>query len=439
MIKKLLFIILAVYSFAPAQNESLREDMFPVIIDSIQVIGHEITEPDIILRELTFGIGDSVSRDDLDYNRDRIYSLGIFTRVDLLIETMENYNKLIIWVEESWYIYPIPFAELKDRDWDKISYGLDIYVKNFRGRNETISGRAAFGYDPSFALSYYNPLLVTSEDIFFGINLFYLNARNKSKLAEQLYGSIFDQKFINGSITIGKRFGLYNKLALFGTYNYVETPVFIPGVSASDDRIDRVPSLGIQYSYDTRDLAQFPRTGIHSILSAEVKGAGINDVSYLIYSLDFREYRKLWGDLGSKWRIAARITAGDDVPFYDHSFLGFSERVRGHYENEREGNSLYIASAELNYPIIKDVNLNFDFIPIVPDELLHYRVALYVQLFADAGTTLFKGENVALNKFNRGYGMGLTFLVLPYNLARIEAALDEFGNLEWILDLGISF
>lgn len=439
MFYKICFVFIAFVSVVFAQNDSLQNVVYPVKVDSIIIIGNKITEPEIILRELTFKAGETVTKENLDYNEDRIYSLGIFTRVDLLISLNDNFNKLIIYLEESWYIYPIPFAELKDKDWDKISYGIDLIIKNFRGRNEILRGRAAFGFDPSFHVEYYNPLLISSENIFFKINLFYLHSQNKSRIAELLHGKSFEQKFINGSITLGKRFGLFHRLALFATYNYVETPFYLKGISASNGRIDRMPSLGLQYSYDTRDLAQFPREGLFGIISAEAKGFGVNDINYMIYSLDFREYRKIYGSLGSKWRIASRIASGDDVPYYDYSYLGFNERVRGHYRDESEGNSYYLASAELNYPIIRDVNLSLDFIPVIPHELLSYRIALYFQVFADAGTTRFKGQKLSIGNFRSGYGAGLTFLVLPYNLARLEFAFDEYKNMEWIFDLGISF
>ena len=85
-------------------------------VDSILILGNKITEPDIILRELTFAMGDSVSYEQLKFNRERIYSLGIFNRVELNITEESHSNILIISVEESWYIYPIPFVELEDKD-----------------------------------------------------------------------------------------------------------------------------------------------------------------------------------------------------------------------------------------------------------------------------------------------------------------------------------
>ncbi|HVO74902.1 MAG TPA: BamA/TamA family outer membrane protein, partial [Ignavibacteriaceae bacterium] len=410
-----------------------------LIIDSIFVVGNDVTEDEIILRELTFSIGDTLTKKDLLYNQDRIFSLGIFTKVELIPSAVENsHTKLIIYVEESWYLYPLPVAELRDRDWKKFSYGLDLVLQNFRGRNEIIRARSVFGYDPAYLISYYNPYLIWKDNIFFRIDLQYQNATNRSSIAKYLHGGDFSQKFVSSFCTIGKRFALYHRVYTGLGFNYTETPFYLPGISVSGDRTDRFFSLLLGYSYDSRDLAQFPKNGIYGSASIQFKGFGAHGINYQILNLDFREYRPITGDLGAKWRFSSRHAFGGQVPFNDFSFLGYGERIRGHFYQESEGNDYYIGSLEFFYPVIKDINISFDFIPIVPKELLSYRVALYSELFGDTGATKLKGKRLSLNNFNSGFGTGLTFLILPYNILRIELAFDEKFKSEWIIDLGAS-
>ena len=171
----------------------------------------------------------------------------------------------------------------------------------------------------------------------------------------------------------------------------------------------------------------------------QFKGLGINDIDYRVFTIDLREYWKLVGDLSGKIRLTTRQTAGRLIPYYDYSFLGFEEAVRGHFSTEREGNNYYLGSIEFNHPIVKDVNVSLDFIPILPRKLLSFRLGLYAELFADMGTTQFRGEPIRLRDFDKGYGAGLSLLLLPYNLARLELAFDEFGNSEFIFGLGTSF
>ncbi len=414
--KKLFLSILFIFSLMhtlysqeiPGTSIDENDDI-KFVVDSITIQGNDITDNEIILRELTFNIGDTVSNKILTYNSERIFSLGIFTKVKVFRDPLyTSKNIVVIFVNESWYIYPIPLAELKDRDWKKISYGFDLVLQNFRGRNETLRARALFGYDPSLSISYSNPYFIWKENISLELNLSYHDSKNISNTARYLYGGDFNQKFISAGIGIGKRMDLYQKVGISFNYNYIQSPTFIKGISASNDRIDRLFSIGFNYSYDTRDLRQFAREGILGSASYELKGLGIDDINYQIASIDFREYRKFFGDFGAKWRLASRFTMGNLVPFYDYSYLGFRERIRGHFNSESEGNNIYLASIEFNYPVVKDFNISLDFIPIIPKQLLSYRVAMYLQMFGDTGATQLNGHPISIKDFQSGYGLGLT-------------------------------
>ena len=435
----IIFICLGYQTFPAKLDSLIYKGKYFAVIDSVEIRGNKITEDDIILRELTFNIGDTVSNKMIEYDRERIFSLGIFTRVNLYIKKVNEENILVIDVDESWYIYPIPFVELKDRDWKKFSYGLDVVIQNFRGRNELLQARGSLGYDPSVRLSYYKPEIIKGSDIYLNSLISYSNVRNKSYIAESLLGRQFDQRIFQTLITIGKRFGSYHRLGVDFGYNYVASPTFIKGISASNERIDRMPVIGASYSYDSRDLVQFPKNGIYFATSIQFKGLGLNDIKYQIANLDFREYRPIVDNLYFKWRFASRIAFGNLVPYYDFSFLGYNERIRGHFNDVQEGNNYYLGSAEFYYPLIKDINVNIDFIPILPKSLLSYRIALYTQIFGDAGAAKLRHHKLNFNDFQSGYGLGLTLLLLPYNAARFEFALNELGRSEFIFDLGLSF
>jgi outer membrane protein assembly factor BamA len=419
--------------------ENEPNDQAIYIIDSIKIEGNDITEEFIILRELTFGIGDTVSRHILDYNEERIFSLGIFNNVELKTFSEDDRNILDIVVEESWYIYPVPFVQLKDKDWDKLSYGLYVLVKNFRGRNETLTGSLAFGYDPTLKLSYYKPSIIYRSNVFFDADFFYSRVTNKSKTAKELYGDNFEYTYIINEVGLGYRFGTFHRLGMSIGFNYVESPEYFRGVTASDSRIDRLLGISLGYSYDTRDLIQFPKEGMFFSFNMQLKGLGTDNVDYRIFKIDFRGYRKLITDLSGKLRLVTRQTAGKLIPFYDYSFLGFEEAVRGHFRTEREGNNYYIGSVELNHPIIRDINISLDFIPLLPRELVTFRLALYAQMFADMGTTQYRGDPIELKDFDKGYGIGLSLLLLPYNVVRFDLAFDENRNTEFIFDLAVSF
>lgn len=439
-LKTILIIILLAFNLIAQTDTLFYKDEYSIIVDSIQIIGNETTEDFIILRELTFGIGDTLNPHLASYNRERIYSLRIFNDVKLKPYSLNDKNILNIEIEESWYIYPIPFVTLKDRDWNKLSYGVAVSLLNFRGRNETIKGVAALGYDPSFSFSYFNPNISYNQNLNFQVGLGYTTSTNKSSEAEEIYGGSFEQEVITSRLQLGKRFGNYHWLFFKTGFDYIKTPFYINGINASSSSIDRTLILGASYVYDTRDLTLYAANGIYALLNFEFKGLGIDGIDYRVADLEFREYRKIVEKFTAKWRFSIRHTAGETVPFYDFSYIGYSERIRGYfYDAKREGNDRIIGSIEINYPIIQETRINLYFIPLLPRSLLSYRVALIAELFGDTGTTRNTGEPLTIKSFNSGYGTGISFLLLPYFICRLEFAINDNGQTEWIFDLGASF
>ena len=439
-LKTIPIIILLAFNFNAQTDTLFYKGNYSIIIDSIQIHGNKTTEDFIILRELTFGIGDTLNPHLASYNRERIYSLRIFNDVRLNPYSFNDKNILRIEIEESWYIYPIPFVTLKDRDWDKLSYGVSVSLLNFRGRNETLKGVAALGYDPSFSFSYFNPNLSYNQNLNMQIRLGYATSTNKSTAAEQIHGSPFEQKSITSRVLLGKRFGNYHWLFINTGFDYIETPFYLKGINASHSSIDRTLILGASYIYDTRDLTLYAAEGIYALLNFEFKGLSIDGINYRVADLEFREYRKIVEKFTAKWRFSLRHTGGETVPYYDYSYIGYSERIRGYfYDGKKEGNDRFMGSVEINYPIIQETRINLYFIPLLPRSLLSYRVALIAELFGDTGTTRNTGEALTIKSFNTGYGTGISFLLLPYFICRLEFAINDNGQTEWIFDLGASF
>ena len=199
---------IALFSFfisiiVTAQSDTLfYQGDYRIVIDSIEVTGNEITKEFVILRELTVGVGDTLTPEIASYDRERVYSLRIFNDVTMQPFYFEGKNILLIVVEESWYIYPIPILVLKDKDWSKISYGMSLSWLNFRGRNERITGIVTFGYDPSFGFRYFNPNLAYNQNLNFQTNVAYTTVTNRSIEAEDLYGSQFKQETFTSEITV---------------------------------------------------------------------------------------------------------------------------------------------------------------------------------------------------------------------------------------------
>ena len=410
-----------------------------VVIDSVLITGNDLTEEFIILRELNIGKGSKVNNELLSFNRERVYSLSLFNYVDFYLLQKDSINILNIDVLEKWYFYPFPFVTFNGGELKNPTYGINFKLENFRGRNETVSAYVALGYDPALALRYFNPAFIFGNDYGFGFELAYVDFGNKSYNAKAITGKEFEYTIYSGAMSLSKRLDQFNLVSVTPSFSYIEPDVpASKNITASGKNIDHVLALTAEYVYDSRDLKQFPSSGVLSLLKLTHKGFGIDEISYNIFNLDFRQYNKLADNLTARWRTSYRSTFGGNTPYYDYSFLGSDEYVRGHRDDDREGLQYVLGSLEMSYAIVKEWDFSLD-LPLLPKSLTSTRIGVNFNIFADAGATFDKFDELKLNNFTSGYGFGLNILFLPFNSIRFEYAFDEFMNGELLIGLGFSF
>ncbi|MCF8435500.1 MAG: hypothetical protein K9G57_01525 [Ignavibacteriales bacterium] len=433
------FFIAPVLAYTPGDSLILSSET-TIRIDSIMILGNDQTEDFIILRELTFIAGDEIDANIIQFNKERVFSLGLFNYVNIFVRQADNLFIAVIDVKESWYIYPIPFIKLRENGLRNSSYGINLLIKNFRGRNESLRAITTFGYDPSYYLLYVNPDIgERGQNIFFQSEFLKGRTANRSLIAETITGEEFDYEVLFFGIGAGKRLNLFNSISVVLNYSSYQTELSSgPGITASGSNIDKAIMVGLGYLFDSRDLVQFPRNGIYSKVDFFHKGFGLNRINYNIFNIDFREYRKVFESITAKWRLLHRSTFGKLVPFYDKSYLGFDEYIRGHRFTEKEGDNLILGSFEFGIPIIDEWNLSLD-LPVIPQKLTSARIGFYLSVFSDHGFTYNHGFKFDIDSVLSGWGFGITVLVLPYNALRFEYAFDEFMNPEMIIGTGFSF
>lgn len=421
-----------------AQSENIHEDSLSIVVESIIVSGNEKTQEFIILRELTFSAGDTISTEEIRFSIERIKSLGLFYSVEFNLSDSETGKLLEIIVKESWYIFPVPFVRFQNNDLSKSNYGISLVWKNFTGRNDDVVGFLSLGHDPSWGITYSNPVLDKDLDLIFSSGFSNQSFENRSQTAISITGEQFSYNMYSGMVGFGKRFNLYNQVFFSTGFLYAESPHGYDRVTASGTTIDRNPFITALYTFDSRDLRQFPKNGIFGQVNYTWQGWGLDNYNYNILGLDYRHYNEIGWDVTTRWRLASRNTFGTNIPLYHSSFLGFNEYVRGNKNKEREGNNSFIASLEFSYPIIKAWPISMKF-PLLPQSLTSTLISVHLNVYTDTGLTYNNGEKIAFNNFDSGYGFGLTVLFLPYNSVRFEYAFNEFGKGEFLFGTGFSF
>ncbi len=403
------------------------------IIDTVLVLGNKKTKEFVILDEMALTRGKAFTEEAALFDRERIYSLGLFTRVNLDYQRIDTTGYLIVDVNERWYLIPFPIFGFRDGDPKRPYYGAGLLHNNFRGVNQKIYVAFALGADPSANLQFSDPLIDRERRLSFAIGLSTSKIRNKSEQQAALTGN-FDERHYDAHVQVGKRFDLYTTASVWLGYGVVQVSEYRPGRTASPTGKDNSVYASLDYTYDSRDLREYASRGSFTFLSVTKYGFGESDLDYTRFGADFRTYAPLPLDLTFAARAYGSVVAGGMLPSYADQYIGYGEKIRGYYGKVFEGEDIAGGTLELRYPLLKAITINVGSLPI-PEEFTIWRFGIIFALFADAGTTWHRGDELKLNSFHSGFGAGLHFL-LPYGyVARVEGALNEYGDGQIILDL----
>ncbi|HLP18182.1 MAG TPA: BamA/TamA family outer membrane protein [Bacteroidota bacterium] len=415
-------------SDSAAVIDSLRQAPETVIADStlrvadVVFIGNELTKDYVIDREMSLKPGSFVTGEALKYDIERIYSLQLFTRVNIYVQPLDSATaRLMVVVNERWYFYPFPVVGLKDHDWNHIYYGLGVAHNNVGGQAIQMACEFALGYDPYVTVGFYHPSISSDRTFFLSSHLSYSIQKNKSLVALS-NGPNFDEKRVSADFGIGRRLSLFSMLSLTAEYFSLQVSDNKAGRTMSDDGTDRFLALHAAYKYDTRDLAEYPNRGV--MLKAGISKYGLGGtVDMQRYSADLRSYVPLFGDVVAAGRVFGNIAGGGRVPNYGHVYFGYADRIRGHYQEILEGEHVIGSTAELHIPLLSPRYYRLEAMPI--EQFRDIRYALNFALFADAGTVWYREQPLALHNVTSGFGAGFHILFAYSVVFRLEYAFQE--------------
>lgn len=165
-------------------------------VNSITLKDNKITRDYIILREVSFKKGGTVAVKDLmallDKTRLDVLNTQVFLEVIPGIVNWTNESiDLIITVKERWYIFPIPYFKLVDRNlnqWvveqnaslERVNYGIKFNWDNVSGRRDKLAFRYVNGYNRQYQLSYEQPYADRKLEKGFLFGIYYTSSRQAS-------------------------------------------------------------------------------------------------------------------------------------------------------------------------------------------------------------------------------------------------------------------
>jgi len=442
VISIILFIFISITALKAEVIDSLikvKYDTNEISVVSIIITGNKITREHIIRREMETKEGDNLDIDVLKEDWNNINNLGLFNRVNIspLPDTKRSKINILIDVEESIFIIPLPQAGIKEGSFKKIWGGLKLTWKNFRGLNETIGADFGIGYEPFISLSYFNPW-ITEKSRFFGGFGFKFNKsikkdveKNNSILKDET--DEYNVFSYSGNLNVGKYLFKYFSLSADYAYNYINIPDVKNERSLSPDGKDIFSMLSVNMLFEKRDNISFTLNGTSLFLKYSKYGLFNQIIDYNRFEINVKKYIsvKISADyfISYAFWIRAVSNFGGSVPKYMKEVYGYDVYIRGWKDYLFQGDNSLGYFSEIRIPIIKPFYVKgiehfvLKSIPFFRE--FTYEYGLYITPFFDIGSVFEHNKPLKSYQFRNGYGLGF-IIILPFNfIARIDLAFNK--------------
>ncbi len=427
-----------------------------LVVSDILVRGNQVTIERIILRELVFGIGDTILKMELlpafQQSKENLLNLTIFNFVKFDATHLPgNHINVHITVTERWYFWPVPILDYADRnfsefiknwDLDKINYGAFLKWKNFRGRNELLTGQIRLGYLQDYSLAYNIPNIGIRQqhNVGTGFNLKQQNevyiATVNNQPVEYKPPEKPAQVRLNAFVRYTYRRKYFTSHSFrfeFFDYSISDSVAYVNPNFLGDGRFRlQYFSASYNFNYDDRDSKVYPLEGFAVRLRAEQLGVGIMpDYPYANFRLTgiLMFHQKLANRVFFFNTTKARYSSEKFMPYALNKGLGYNEFLSGYEAYVIDGSDYFISKYNLKIQLIKPTVKTLPVIKMKQFSKIHY--AVYLNVFADAGyvnNDFPDPTNTMVNNWQFSAGAGLDFVTYYDQVMRFDYAINRFGE-----------
>jgi outer membrane protein assembly factor BamA len=448
LIFKLLIIFLLIYS-----NTFGTETASKFIVSSISISGNKITNEVIILRELTFKLGDTIYTTDIPFHtkesKENLENTLLFNFVTLSLVQDINNVLVEITVEERWYVWPFPIFEYADRnlssfikegDYRRINYGGYVRINNFRGMGDQIRFRLIGGYRQQIGVQY--------------------STRNLDRLkkhglsASVTYHSNYEVPFAsfnNKPVYFNTHNGrarwifhtdfTYQYRPKHNWYHSISIGTLLAGINDTIAKLNpnyfgnnktqfAINQIRYELTLDKRNSKVFPLSGYLGRFEIARQGITPNESIKLWYTkVSGGYYFKLLSRIYGGVDFLAKQSSKSNLPYFLNEAIGFKDYIRGYEYYVTNGSGFLINKNSIKFELLPTRVVN---LPLVPDgKFKKTNLSIYWSLFADTGYV--KPDNLTPNnnlegKLLYGFGSGL-YLFAYYDIVfRVEYSVNIFGE-----------
>jgi outer membrane protein assembly factor BamA len=461
----LFFIGIAAPSFAQTNHY--------IIIDTILFEGNSHTKQYVLERELVFKKDSIYESANLDVmakdSKNLLFNTNLFLTTKVTWEeTRPKHVTVKVVVLEKWYIWPIPFFELADRNYkqwadlgykmERTNYGLYLFTYNFRGRNETIKLSLINGYTRNYGIQYSLPFLDKSGKYGLEISssfkqnkeIWYLT-RNDSLQFYKNFENTLIQRFEN-------RFDFVTRRTNFSTerweveFNHIKIRDTISSKGLNPNFLlagntQRELYIKHIFNYEKRDNKYYPLTGFYfkNELSLASFKADTASLELVKETIEFGLYKEIYKNLYLSGFFKTRLS-NEPLPFIPYTnfkAFGYKDYVRGYEQYVVDGHTFMLGKLNLKYALLHQYMLKT---PLkLKQKAYRLPTGIYLNLYSDWGKVVSnqwgKAEynNTLRNTDLVGYGAGIDFLFLNDKIFRFEYSLNILGDKNFNLHFDKAF
>lgn len=453
----------------PVNNSNAVEDTLVkralFVIGEIFISGDKKTKSYIIERELPFKAGDSVALNELvnkfEIARRQLINTRLFNDVVVSLKSFKGYMvEVQIDVKERWYLFPIPYFKLVDRnlsEWAKqdynlqrANYGAKLSYYNFSGRNDKLKAYFITGYTRQLQFSYEQPYADKTLKHGYGINMSYSTAKeinhntldNEQKfipvsgrlnpmdsLSAHLFkGQVLNEQF-NLAVSYYYRPAIRTKHMVRLSYNTNKiddaVAVLNPNYFNNGKRFISYPEINYNVEYNNIDYVAYPLKGF------------IGDASFIRRGIN--SDMNLW-QINAKgtrgWQISDKTFYGlqgygvlklpFDQPYYNQRMFGYGDLyLRGLEKYVIDGVAAFMVRNTIRTKIF---NFNVPFTLSKSHDKIPFRV--YAKAYGDMGYSYNRKSpaNSLVNRMLYTAGAGVDFVTLYDVVFRFEYSLNQLGQ-----------
>ncbi|MGE0568037.1 MAG: hypothetical protein AB7O73_08810, partial [Bacteroidia bacterium] len=423
------------------------------------ISGNKKTRDKIILRELAFKQNDSIQLMQIPFLLERseqnIFNSHLFI-YDSIKPSINHDSKSLdvsIKVKERWYIWPYPYIDYLDRDFNnwivnkdvkRLAPGINVQFDNFSGNKDVLTLQLQLGYANEYGFNYQLPYLNKKQTFGSYIQYFYSEYNKlhyKTENNKQLFLSSDSTHLkIDNSGALGcfyrPRLYIYHSLGY--SYNIVNVSNAVTSnnenfFNEGKDKI-KYSTLTYRFNFDNRDNKIYPLKGIYFDVSLAKIGLDLsrqspvdNTISYLTFKTYFPISGKL--NFATHWRYR-NIKIAESQPFYFNRALGYSYFIRGYEKSIIDGQNYYFTRNSFRLQLIKPKFHEVDAIKkIQPFSTIPFYS--YINLFFDGGYVkedFYKTNNNLNNSIQYGYGIGIDFISYYDLVFRVELSRNKLNE-----------